>query len=112
MCQDFGKHPVVIPNGGEESKKISPCGDCVKTAFMLRVASARTVVELARSSYLTVRPELRRRAPMGFSHSLTNVRDLGFLPEPALSIAEGVEMTREKDRRSVIATQSLRVGED
>jgi hypothetical protein len=64
---------------------------------MLRVASARTVVELARSSYLTVRPELRRRAPMGFSHSLTNVRDLGFLPEPALSIAEGVEMTREKE---------------
>jgi hypothetical protein len=49
---------------------------------------------------------------MGFSHSLTNVRDLGFLPKPALSIAEGVEMTREKDRRSVIATQSLRVGED
>jgi hypothetical protein len=43
---------------------------------------------------------------MGFSHSLTNVRDLGFLPEPALSIAEGVEMTREKET----GVRSLRHG--
>jgi hypothetical protein len=28
---------------------------------------------------LAVRPELRRRAPVEFSHSLTNVRDLSFL---------------------------------
>src|SRR5919106_2074158 len=48
---------------------------CVKTPSMLRVASARTGCGVSKINHLTVRPELSRRAPVEFSHNLTNVRN-------------------------------------
>jgi hypothetical protein len=43
--------------------------DCVKTPLMVREPHHERVVQLARSSTLTDRPEPSRRAPVEFSHS-------------------------------------------
>jgi hypothetical protein len=48
---------------------------CEKSVIVLRLDSARTVNEYD-FNYLSVRPELSRRAPIEFSHSLANARDL------------------------------------
>jgi hypothetical protein len=44
--------------------------DCVKTPLMVREPHHERVVQLARSSTLTDRPEPSRRAPVELSHSL------------------------------------------
>jgi len=44
--------------------------NCVKTPLMVREPHHERVVQLARSSTLTDRPEPSRRAPVEFSHSL------------------------------------------
>jgi hypothetical protein len=44
--------------------------DCVKTPLMVREPHHELVVQLARSSTLTDRPEPSRRAPVELSHSL------------------------------------------
>ena len=43
--------------------------DCVKTPFMVRLGSPRTEARHTEINYLTVRPELRRRVLVEFSHS-------------------------------------------
>jgi hypothetical protein len=74
--------------------------DCVKTPLMVREPHHERVVQLARSSTLNDRPELSRRTPVEFSHSLAQreildpSRSLGMttpcLARPDIASKEGV----------------------
>src|SRR6267142_3784448 len=48
MCQDSENIALSSRTEVRDLRRFFPAADCVKTAFMLRVASARTVVELTR----------------------------------------------------------------
>ena len=65
VCVD----PSVISSAGRNLRSLTFVRLC-ENPSMLRVASARTGCGVSKIKYLTVRPELSRRAPIEFSQSL------------------------------------------
>ena len=78
--------------------------DCVKTPFMVRPSSPRREARHTKIKYLTVRPELCRRAPIEFSHRLTLCFCLILLHVSAVTAA-GVDPLRKES--SVVFYSSM-----
>ena len=91
-CPERGRRDAKTPSDGLRSVIPSDrlCENSVHGSTWLTTNGCQKL----QIKHLAVRPELRRRAPKEFSHSLANARDLrkispGVYPE----LAEGVEIT-------------------
>src|SRR5262249_13830825 len=83
-------------NTGSISAASFRARDCVKTPLMVREPHHERVVQLARSSTLTDRPELSRRALVGFSRSLRQREILDSSRPLGMTNSSGVSPHRLK----------------
>ena len=71
--------------------KLKSASDCVKTSFMVRLGSPRTEARHTDINKLTVRPELRRRALVEFSHRLAFGWTLVVLAFFCVTVVQGAD---------------------